>query len=449
MPAILTKNLRLHNAEQFIESLVEPSNTILYAFVAKSSPWENGLDSSNVIPNQLDNVELKYNIHDQLIALKRITSSDVEYVIPRYDWVENTVYNYYDHRSNTLFDVDITSKPGRTTSFQQPFYVMDAITYNVYKCLANSKGSISTVRPTSTSNDAFTTADGYTWKYMYTIPSNKRQNFVNSDFIYVAETNYSPNVDGALDVVVVTNPGTGYTSTPNVIIRGDGSGAIANVTLFNNTVSNVNIISRGSNYRYANITISGGNGTGASVRAIIAPKGGHGSNARIELGGYFIMATPQLLNTESGSLPVDFKFRISGIIKDPKIYGSQTERLTDSIIIGQKKLVLANVTGTFSYDEFIRGSSSLANARIVSAVIPSAGKANIIYYQASGVTANANNFSNLEIVTGVSSGAYGDIIKIIDQGLQPDTGEILYVDVFRPIQRKSDQTEKFQTVIEF
>ena len=318
MPAIITQNLRFHNSEQFVEAFSESANTLMYVFIAKTSPWNNNLDLTGTVANRVDSTELTYKLYDEMIAMKRVLSTDVEYVVPRYDWVSGTVYNYYDHTSNTLFNQDITTRVGISGAIQraqQPFYALDTTTFNVYKCLSNSGGAPSTIRPTGESANVVTMGDGYQWKYMYNIPAGKRSRFLNSDFMYVADNNYSSNIDGGLDIVIVTNTGSGYTSTPNVLITGDGTGATANVTLSGNTVANINIVSRGSGYRYANVLLSGGGGSNAAARVIIGPKGGHAANARLELGGFFVILGPQLINEESGVFPIDNDFRILGLIK--------------------------------------------------------------------------------------------------------------------------------------
>lgn len=452
MAAIITTNLRFHNSEQFVEAFEESANTIMYVFIAKSTAWENNLDSTGAVPVRIDNTELSYKLYDEMIAMKRVLSTDVNYVVPRYDWVSGTVYNAYDHAANTLFNPDLTSRvssSGVVERSQQPFYVFDGSSYNVYKCLSNSKGAPSTVRPEGESANVITMGDGYQWKYMYTIPVGTRPRFVNSDFMYVADTNYSANIDGAIDIITVTNTGTGYTSSPNVIISGDGTGATANVTLNGNTVSNVTVINRGSGYRYANIVITGGGGTNAAARAIINPKGGHASNARLELGGYYVMLAPQLINEEEGIFPIDNDFRILGLIKDPVSYGSG-EIAAGLLFSTRKNLYLSNVLGSFVVDEYITGGNSKANAIVTTISADTVNsKSNVKYFQASGFTANANSFSVGDTVTGVTSGATGNVLSIINEDIKPDSGQILYVDSFRPIKRAIDQTETVQLVIEF
>lgn len=448
MPAITTPHLRIHNAEQFVEALSETANNIFYVFIGRTLPWSN-----NTVTIQKSDNDLIYRLYDEMVAAKKIIPTDVELVIPRYDWVAGTVYNHYDNTSNNLFNFDITSKvltSGTEQRDQQPFYcIADLNNFNVYKCIANSKGAPSVVKPTGTSTDIFTTGDGYKWKYMYTIPIGKRTNFFNSDFMYVSNFNYSANVDGALDFIKITNGGSQYTSAPSVSITGDGTGATATAILSGNIVSNVNIDSRGINYRYATVSFSGGGGTNAAATAIISPKGGHAANAILELGGFFTMLSLRLIDDENNIFPLDNDFRTLGIIKDPLLYGTTT-RASGSAYSMRKNLYLANTTGTFILDEYIIGSTSLSNAVVSSIGLDVANlKANVKYFQAQNVTLNANSFTQNEIVVGVTSGATGTIIGITNEGIQPDSGQVIYVDNFAPIQRSSGQTEILQLVIEF
>ena len=69
--------------------------------------------------------------------------------------------------------------------------------------------------------------------------------------------------------VQVTNPGTGYTSTPTVTITGDGIGATAEAVIVNGTIQSISVTNRGIDYTRAIATISGGFGFGAEASVII------------------------------------------------------------------------------------------------------------------------------------------------------------------------------------
>src|SRR6185437_493372 len=76
---------------------------------------------------------------NEIVSLKRIQSSDVSVVIPRYEWVSGLVYDYYDD-----YTPSFPAYSGATDISQAKFYVMNS-QFNVYKCLSNNVNSPSTV----------------------------------------------------------------------------------------------------------------------------------------------------------------------------------------------------------------------------------------------------------------------------------------------------------------
>ena len=90
----------------------------------------------------------------------------------------------------------------------QPFYVYTDEQY-VYVCLEQGKNAAgqavtSTVKPTGTA-DHIMTADGYTWKFLYSIGALRESKFQASNFIPVKLVNAidsSSSLDDALDTDV-------------------------------------------------------------------------------------------------------------------------------------------------------------------------------------------------------------------------------------------------------
>lgn len=70
-----------------------------------------------------------------------------------------------------------------------------------------------------------------------------------------------------IEEIQVTVGGSGYTTTPTVIIEGDGVGAQAVATIVNGSVRNIRIVETGSGYTSATARIVGGGGSGATLRA--------------------------------------------------------------------------------------------------------------------------------------------------------------------------------------
>jgi hypothetical protein len=315
--------------------------------------------------------------------------------------------------------------------------------YNVYKCLFNAGATASTTKPTGVSTSPFTTADGYIWKYMYTVTTAKALKFLTNDYISV-QTLASDDgtdqwdvqqaaVDGGIHVVKVTAGGSGYATAPAVTITGDGTGATANSTITANVVTKVTITAAGTGYTRASVSFASG---AATANAIISPQGGHGSDAVEELGGKFIMLNVRLDGNESNTFSVANEFRQVGIVRDPYLYGTTTRAVASSFR-QSFKYQLSSISGTFTVDETITSGSNTAS--LIEFTTPS------IF-----TTLPLNlPFANTATVTGGTSGATGTIAAITTPGLKPYSGDIIYVENRVPIARADDQIEDVKLVIQF
>ena len=283
MAAIISNKFRIHNAQSFLEGFDEASPTSVYLGIGRPQSWTD--DNLPDTPKDTVGDELYY--WDDMIALKRVQASDVILAIPRRDWTSGKYYDIYRHDYNgTTAGVNITSGGATTpaTLFDANFFVITD-EYNVYKVIdnRNSNGVVvaSVNKPTGTGTAIFSTADGYAWKYMFTVSPANVLKFVSTDFIPVKRLVTNPGVtdayynqylveqaavDGRIDNIVVTNAGSGYSSTPTVAITGDGTGATATAVrdAGTNTIIRVDITSGGSGYTYANVAFTGGGGANAN-----------------------------------------------------------------------------------------------------------------------------------------------------------------------------------------
>ena len=496
MPAIITDKFRIHNAEQFSEAFTEASGNTMYlgigrpqAFATKTradSRTENeGSDVAPITP--ADNVNAQTITFDDMLAAKKVTSSDVTFAIPRRNWTTGTVYDVYRHDYGERITGTTTAKTansGASTLFDATFYVLTAAR-NVYKCLDNNSNAASTVEPTGTDVTILSTADGYKWKYMYTLSAAQQANFLSTDFMAVttnanAATDQSnvisAAVDGAIDIIKIKSAGSGGTNGTftGIAIRGDGSSGVCSVTVSGGAVTAVSVTTAGTGYTFgtvsnAQIVAAGATSlSGAELDVIIGPKGGHGANAQEELGGFFVMLNTSLEGTESantGDFSAVNDFRKIALLRDPtksaSAVTSNTARLTKAIAIASSP-----TPGSFTVDEEINQATTGA----VGKVVEWDSTNRILYYiqtrhNDAGVDSNGNltAFSGANVITGQSSSATGtpdtsqsgtvNNVTFTSGYATPeidhDTGDVLYVENRTPIQRATDQTENIKLVIEF
>ena len=486
MPAIITNKFRIHNQEQFVESFTESAANVYYLGIGRPQAFttytrgdlrtdNSGSDSAPLTP--VDSIGDEFYTFDDLLAAKKVTSSDVSIVIPRRNWATGTVYDYYRHDYGNRVTGGTSTQAansGATNLFDATFYVMSSA-FNVYKVLDNNGNAASTVEPTGTSSSILTTGDGYKWKYMYTLSATQQSNFLSTDFMAVAtnSTVSSAAVDGAVNIVKIKTAGSGGTNGTHasVPIRGDGSGGVATVTVAGGAVTAVTVTTPGTGYTFAYIrnadivTAGASSLSGAELDVIIEPKGGHGKNAIKELGGFFVMMNTNFEAGEtsnSGDFTTANDFRRVVLMRDISSGGSAA---TATTLRGTKAVLLTGSPGTFTADEEINQATTGA----VGKVVEFDSSNNILYYiqtrfNDEGVDSNGNltAFSGANTITGQSSSATGtpstssstvDSV-VFTSGynageITADSGDIMYVENRSPITRAADQTENVKLIIEF
>jgi hypothetical protein len=486
MPAIITNKFRLHNASNFVESFSESSPNIYYLAIGRpqafgtstagdSRTQYEGTDSSPLTPT--DSVSDEFYFFDDVIAAKRITTSDISRVIPRRNWTTGTTYDIYRHDYGQYIKgsstTTITANSGASNLNDSTFYVLSSAN-NVYKCLDNNGNSASTVEPTGTSTSILTTGDSYKWKYMYTLTASEQTNFLSTDFMHVStdSTVSAAAVDGAIDTILIKTAGSGGTNGTHtgVAIRGDGSSGVCTVVVAGGAVSSVTVTTPGTGYTYgyvrnADIVAAGATSlSGAELDVIIPPKGGHGANAVEELGGHYVMMNTNFTGDESsnsGDFTTANDFRRVGLLLDPTTGGSAASATT---LRGTKAIKLSGTPGSFQVDEEINQASTGAVGKVVE--YDSTNK--ILYYMQTrfndeGVDSNGNQtaFSGANTITGQTSSAAGTpdtstqtVDNIVftsgyNSGEIDSDTDVLYQENRSPITRASDQTENIKLIVEF
>lgn len=385
--------------------------------------------STDEIPlRPADNQEEDQSIHDDMIALKRITAEQVRAVVRRYNWnpTVNPKFDMwkpdYSYAKPAVVDPDGVGPSGPAQSISNArFYVVNE-NYEVFKCLfngesvANPNGINASLQPrrnpAPTGQGAYDSAtgifteyptvsdNGYIWKYMYTIPTNDVIRFLSTDFMPIVVDStvqtLAATQSGAISALIVRNIGSNLPASEVIYARIIGNGADGRVrieTTASGTIdkaylcdangARVNV--SGSGYTYANILLKNGylfenpdftspftvsgSATG-HIEVIIPAKGGHGADPIRELFAKRVMANIRLTYAEGqGDFPVDNDFRRIGIIKNPKLPAPSTDFATAETLSSLYALKLNNVTGAFQPDEIIQqevASGQFARGSVVS-----------------------------------------------------------------------------------
>ena len=487
MPAIITSKFRRNNAQQFEESFGEAAPNVYYLGIGKPSAFGTktradgrtdniGTDSAPITP--ADSVQDEYDTFDDLLAAKKITSSDVAFACPRINWTTGTTYDIYRHdygnRITGTTNVQ-TANGGATNLYDSNFYVMNT-NFKVYKCLDNDNNTASTVEPTGESVNILETADNYKWKYMFTLSASSQANFLSTDFMGVSTNTSVQNaaVDGDISVIKIKAAGTGGTDGAHtgIAIRGDGSGGTCTVTITSGAVSAVVVTGTPINYSFGYVRVAdinaggGGSLSGAELDVITEPKGGHGFDPFEELGAFFVILNTSFEGAEtanSGDFATQNDFRRVALIRDPQSGGSAASTTT---LRGTKAIRFDAGAGTFVADEKITQTNTGAVGKVVQ--WDSANR--IVFYTQTrydneGVDANGNMtaFSGTNVVTGDSgttpTGTPTGTTETVNNvslvsgysasELDADSGDIMYIENRAPVTRSVDQTENVKLIIEF
>ncbi len=487
MAAIITEKFRTHNAKQFIEDFSE-SGQSNYVFIGRPHAWADDTSPPAPANSELEEIQA----YEDMIALKKVSSTDISHGIVRYNWTSGTKYDEWRHNYSASNTTNVTN----VSNFYDGRGYVITDEFKVYKCLKTgmSGGSTvnSTVKPTHTS--IAVESDGYMWKFMYSVIASDVIKFVTNDFIPVktlgaksavagSGTNggygttatddgsaqwdvENAAVDGAIYHYVVTAAGSGYNNgsttsfTLDVPVEGDGSGAIATLTFASGALSSVafkDASSYGTGYKRAsfptlNSTISGLTaGSGASITPIISPINGHGANPIEELGGNYCIVNSRLEFGEgSGDFPVDNDFRRIGLIKNP-VQSSDSAIATAASMTATNQLTVASATN-IDVDDLITDaateSATVAKARVVSKTgnvlktlpVVNSGGEYVAFANSDEVFVNGAGTKSTDVTGSGVSTAHPEMTRF--------TGQILYVENRGAVTRAADQIEDIKLIIE-
>ena len=470
--------LLLGGADSTVKADITSTNTALmsagaattsefYLGVGRPQSWDN--DAAPPAPSQ-DTQSLDFTAWRDLLGAKHITANNSALVIARHDWAANTVYTQYDDTNAALMS--------------NTFYVLDTteLPYKVYKCLWNNAdathvaGANSTVAPSTTGSTVTPklTADGYVWKYMYTITTD--------DYTYLTAawmpvmTNSTVSADatdnaGKLPVVVplvVTTGGSDYNPAVDAAatVLGDGIEATISaggITFSAGAVANVSFNEGGSGYTTVDaisVTQSGSSNT-ATVRALIPPYPNHGHDPVKELGCVSVMLTAELAYAEphsNSSMTVVNEYRRVMLLRDPLLADGS---VANGIFYQQTyDCSLTSNTATFEPDDVVTVTkvTNVMEYVVTGTVVdviknsesPQESVVRITNVHDGGRTADSDHgvaFANTDTIT--SSSVTAVLGTVREPELKFYSGNVLYIDQRVPVTRSDAQIEEVRLVFGF
>jgi len=242
--------------------------------------------------------------------------------------------------------------------------------------------------------------------------------------------------------------GNNITITTRVYVDGDGTGTVTLPTLnANGSIRKITVTSYGKNYSRANVAIYG-TGTGATARAVLPPKYGHGYNPAKELGASNVMIAMrigEIDSTEGGLISANTTFRQYGLLRDPYKYGttSQANTATANSVISQTTDVTLISGTSFDRNEFVYQGPSVADSTFSGYVHDYT--TNIVR-----LTKVRGTISVGSPLKGVSSNPSGrTVVTYSNPEFQPFTGDILYAENIVKVERTDGQAENIKFVVRF
>tara|TARA_B100000780_G_scaffold44026_1_gene27342 strand:- start:6902 stop:8251 length:1350 start_codon:yes stop_codon:yes gene_type:complete len=448
MTGIITDSLK----RVLLDSLIAEVGTTAasyYIGIGNSIDW----DSSDTAPTPVNTLREERNLRLQLQSIK--SGEDVSYVVPRNNWTAGTLYDGWDD--------NIASHP--TT----PYFVITDDNA-VYICLQQGKDSTgaavaSTVEPTGSATSSFLLADGYTWKFLYTLSATDANKFLSANFVpvkLIGTTDSSSAaalveqkgvqtaaISGQIGSIRVVSGGTGYSSIPTVTVVGDGDSCTATAIISGGAVVDILLDSNGTGgirhgHDFTKATITFGAGS-ATARAVLSPNKGFGANALNDLRAKAVMFNTKPAGNETNTFITDNDFRQVALIKNPLVPTTDSD-FTAASGFALKSLLVASQTTAFTPDNTILGGSSGAKAYVDTY---STSTKIIRYHQTedTGFTA----FTTAEALTetdGNGAGTLDSASTWTTPNININSGEVLYVENRAAITRATDQTEDIKIVIQ-
>tara|TARA_Y100001938_G_scaffold14117_1_gene17396 strand:- start:6976 stop:8562 length:1587 start_codon:yes stop_codon:yes gene_type:complete len=374
MAAIVTDQFRILNAGNFVDSVTDTSNSY-FVFVGLSNPKASGYGKDSAwdtsTPSPVDNFDYHGFVGDNMSFGKKITSGNVRRLARKVNWARGTKYEMYRHDYSLTNLSPIT---GSSRLYDANYYVVNS-DFKVYICINNGASGISTTGNASLNEPSFTDleptkagdgADGYTWKYLFTISPSDIIKFDSTEYISLpndwstttdtqitsVRNNGDSNVnENQIKQVYIKDRGQGYsTGSWELNILGDGSGGkvVVDVNSSGN-ITNAVVSAGGKGYSFGVVDLGpirpvGVGTSNANLIPIIPPAKGHGNDIYTELGADKVLVYARF-DDSTRDFPVDTKFGQIGVVKNPTTIGTASSVFTGPQFSSLGAFKFASVSG--------------------------------------------------------------------------------------------------------
>lgn len=435
-------------------AVVPPAITVpihsYYCFLSKPTPW---LDDSNP-PAPTSDLKAIKQIQKNIFVAKQIKTSDISPVIQRIDWSYETIYDYFRD------DEDMLTKDVNGFLIKS-FYVKNKYD-QVFKCLWNNNGRRSRREPyfepgTYSANKIFQGDDGYKWKFMYTIDTGLKLKFMDREWMPVQIGSNTPNPlvtsagSGSIDAINVIDGGSGYDTANAVVyvnIAGDGTGATASANVAplseGGYIRDIIVVNPGSNYTFANVSITSKIGGNAEITWATSPVGGHGFDPISELGCEHMMLTTQFDGNENGYVPTDIDYHQVGILVNPTTKQYNPNPANGIIYSTTTNVIVAPGSDAgYVLDEFVY-QGPLENPTFYANVLSFDAGSNMIK-----LINTTGTPSNNSPIFGQTSKTTRTLLSYSTPNFAVHSGYMIYVENRSGVQRSTDGIEQFRFVLGF
>ncbi len=349
MAAIITDQFRVINANNFVDSVIDGTNSY-FTFLSLANPTITGYGRTSTWnsttvqpPSPIDNISYINHVYDTMLFGRKVLPADVRRLIRKIQWTKGTSYDMYRHDYDTN-NRSLVSNSSRLYSAN--YYIMNK-DFRVYICINNGSAGITSSANASLDEPTFTdlepsaagtSGDGYLWKYLFTVPPADIVKFDSTEYVAVPNqwTTSSENEikvvrdngdssinNNQIKVVSIDEQGEGYSflSSPvELDVLGDGTGGKVRVqTNTNGQIISAVVTAGGQGYSFGRVNLSSINSSAtkfARLTPIIPPSRGHGFDLYKELGTDKVLIYSRFDNSSYDFIS-DTTFAQIGVIKNP------------------------------------------------------------------------------------------------------------------------------------